>query len=194
MRSVAALVLLACTACAAAPPRDASAALEKITLLDASGAPLPVRALIGEMPLTAFVFFSAHCPCQTAHDARLRTLMARFAGRVNIVLVDSEVGASFEREQAEARRRGYATPPRIDREAELAHAFGVESATHVVVVDRQGRIRYSGGIDSDRVHLTADATPFLADALDELLAGRTPPPAKSGPLGCALRTNGPLSP
>jgi hypothetical protein len=184
MRLVAALALvLAC----AAPPRDASRALDA-TLLGADG-PHAARDLVRDAPLTTFVFFSAHCACQAAHDARLQAMMARFAGRVRFVLVDSEVDATPEREAREAERRGYASPPLVDRGADLARALEVEVATVAVVVDREGRVQYAGGIDSDRVHLTADATPYLADALDDLLAGRPPRVRSAKALGCALRTS-----
>ena len=68
----------------------------------------------------------------------------------------------------------------------IATAVGAESATYTVVVDRVGTIRYRGGIDSDRTHLTPDATPYLADALEDLLAGRAPRVPESRALGCAL--------
>jgi hypothetical protein len=57
-----------------------------------------------------------------------------------------------------------------------------------VVLDAQGRLRYHGGIDSDRSHLHDDAQPYLGDALVDLLSGRSPRVAEGKTLGCALRT------
>jgi len=54
------------------------------------------------------------------------------------------------------------------------------------VVDAQGLVRDSGGVDSDMVRLTPDATPHLRNALDELLAGRTPEVAGRA-RGCVLQ-------
>jgi hypothetical protein len=56
-----------------------------------------------------------------------------------------------------------------------------------VVLDGEGRVRYRGGIDSDRTHLHEDATPFLRLALDDLLAGRPPRVAEGKTLGCSLQ-------
>jgi len=182
------LPLLALVAACAGAPKDGPRGLDRVTLLGADG-PHAARDLVREAPLTAIVFFSAHCACQAAHDARLVALIERFAGRVRFVLVDSEVDAAPEREAREAERRGYKTAPMIDRGGELARAFGVEVATFAVVLDQGGRVQYAGGIDSDRVHLTDDATPYLADALEDLLAGRAPRVRTAKALGCALRTS-----
>ena len=60
-------------------------------------------------------------------------------------------------------------------------------AGYAVVLDRDGSVRYRGGIDEDRVRMRDDATPYLSDALSDLLAGKTPRVAETKTLGCALR-------
>lgn len=65
-------------------------------------------------------------------------------------------------------------------------SVGAQFDTHAIVVDAQGLVRDSGGVDSDMVRLKPDATPHLRNALDELLAGRTPEIA-SRALGCTLQ-------
>ncbi len=143
----------------------------------------------GTEKYTAIVFFSADCHVLRAHDERLRALAQDFreAG-VKFVALDPEPGATAARDEEEAKRRGYPFPILIDDGAKFARAFGAEFAGHTVVLDRKGAIVYRGGIDSDRVHLTDDATPYLRDALGDLLAGRQPRVAQAKVLGCALRT------
>jgi hypothetical protein len=51
-----------------------------------------------------------------------------------------------------------------------------------------GIVRYHGGLDSDRNELHDDALPYLGNALDDLLAGKSPRTAESKALGCALQT------
>jgi hypothetical protein len=48
-------------------------------------------------------------------------------------------------------------------------------------------VHYRGGIDSDRIHLHDDRTPYLEQALDDLLAHREPRVAEGKSLGCALQ-------
>lgn len=152
------------------------------------GGTLDARALASDATLTVFVFFSPDCHCLRQHEARLRDLDATFRARgVQFFMVDSEVRASIERDAEEARRRAYTFPILVDRGARLADAVGAEYAAYAVIVDRSGRLRYRGGVDSDKDHLHADATPYLRDALDDLLAGRDPRVANAKTLGCALQ-------
>jgi hypothetical protein len=171
LAAVALLLLAACAACAS----------RATGLVD-------VSALPSHEPLTVLVFFSPGCHCLAAHDARLAALYERFHARgVGFFLVDSEVDASDTRDAQAAREHGYRFPFVLDRGAKLANAVGAEYASYTVILDGNGRIRYRGGIDSDKVRLHDDATPWLADALDDLLAGREPRRTESDAFGCALR-------
>jgi hypothetical protein len=144
---------------------------------------LPTRA-----PVTVLVFFSPGCHCLAAHDARLVSLAGRYGSRgVQFFMVDSEATGDEARDQAEAHRRGYPFPVLLDRGAALADRVGAEYASDAVVLDAAGRVLYHGGIDSDRNDLHDDATPYLQDALDDVLAGRPPRLARRDTLGCSLR-------
>jgi peroxiredoxin len=143
----------------------------------------------GSAQLTVLVFFADHCPCQAAHDARLRDLYALYHPRgVEVLAVDSETGATPERDAAEAAKRGYPFPLVIDHGGALARRLGAVYATETFVLDRSGTVRYHGGIDSDKRRLHEDAIPFLRDALDDLLAERPLRRTESKALGCALQT------
>ena len=171
-------------ACASsAPPRVAIS--ERLQGTDGAS-----HAIVPALPdvYTVLIFFSSECHVLAAHDERVRALAAAFVPRqVRFLGVDAEVGATLERDRAEAERRRYPFPILLDRQGGLAHAFGATFAGYVVVIDRQGAVRFQGGIDSDRVRLREEATPYLRDALADLLAGKPPRVAESKALGCALR-------
>lgn len=159
-----------------------------IVLARSDGAAYDVSAELARNRFTVFVFYSQDCPCMRAHEPRLEALRAAYAPRgVGVVLVDSELGADPAHDAAEAKRRGYSFPLLTDRDARLAKALNAEFATHAIVVDPSGRVRYSGGIDSDKNHMRPSATPYLRHALDDLLAGNEPRTPDREPLGCALR-------
>jgi hypothetical protein len=184
-RKSACLVLLLATGCGAA--QSAPTVMPRVSLEGTDGSmhglPLP-----DGRALTVLVFFSAHCDCQSAHDARLRELAMRYRSRgVAFFAVDSEVDAEPARDTQEAQRRAYPYPILIDRHATLARALNAEYSTYAVVLDTGGRVRYRGGIDSDHVHLRADAVPYLRHALEDLLEGHEPRRAYGEALGCALR-------
>lgn len=173
------LLLVACGS--TKPPRTG-------TVPVIAGAGPSLDALTRGAPLTVVVFFSSHCPCQRAHDERLRALAAKYVpAGVRFVLVDAEVDATQPGDDGEARARGYPFPVLADPSGSLADSLGAEYATYTVVLDAQRRIRYQGGIDSDKQQMTADAHFYLRDALDDLLGGRSPAVPVGKTLGCVLR-------
>jgi hypothetical protein len=184
----AALIVLACASCAATGRHAVTAEVPSVPLVGEGGEIFDARAVAGSARLTVFVFFSPDCRCLTVHEPRLRALFERdrFRG-VQFFMVDSEVGGSLGRDAAEARQRGYPFPILLDRGGELADALDAKYASYAVVFDSSARVRYRGGIDSDRTHLHDQATNYLADAVDDLLADREPRVAEGKTLGCALQ-------
>jgi hypothetical protein len=138
--------------------------------------------------LTVVTFFSSECPCQRFHDARLVALARAYAPRgVRFVAIDAESDATAARDEAEARARGYPFPVLADPNGAWADRFEVVFATETLVLDREGRVRYRGGIDSDRTHAADAPHLWLHDALEALLDGHEPQVRASKALGCALR-------
>lgn len=176
--------IAACAACAAIPAARVDAA-ERFQGTD-GGAHVIVPA-----PPDAYsvvIFFSIDCHVLAVHDERVRRLAAAYAARnVRFWAVDSETGSTLDRDRAEAERRRYPFPILLDQDGALARSLGAIYAGYTVILDREGNIRYRGGIDSDRVRLRDDVTPYVSDALDDVLAGRAPRLVESKPLGCALR-------
>jgi redoxin len=181
------VALAACGSCVGTEPK--APAVPHVTLVAAHGAPLDVLAVAQRARLTVLVFFSPHCHCLDIHEPRLLALEAALrSSDVQILMIDSEVGGSVERDEAEATARHYPFPIVLDRGAKLADAVGARYATYSVVIDGDGRVRYRGNIDSDNTHLRQDAIPYLRNAIDELLAGRAPRAASGEGFGCALQT------
>lgn len=182
-------VVALATIASCAPRARAPAIAPDVVLVDTAGTAHAIGRDASPAKLTVISFFSAHCPCQTAHDARLRDLHARFgAAGVAFLAVDSEIGATDAADEAERIARRYPFPIARDPGAALARSLGARYATYTVVLDADGQVRYGGAIDSDRTHLTPGASFYLEDALVALLAGRSPRVTSSEALGCALQT------
>ena len=185
-RALALAALLALAGCA--PRGHLPVRVPDLTLPGSDGAAHRLEAIVRRAPFTVIVFFSADCPCQRAHDPRLRELFAQYRPRgVEVVAVDAEATATPASDRDEALARGYPFPLLTDPDGAVADALGAVWATYAVVVDASGRVRYRGGLDSDRTHLTEGAALWLRDALDRVLAGGEPEPAETSSLGCALR-------
>lgn len=156
------------------------------SLTGVDGKSLSLADLARRAPFTVIVFVSATCPCTAAHQERLEDLEAAYRPRgVQLVAVDSEVGTTPASLALEAR--DYSVPLLADEGARLATALGAEYATYTVILDREGHPRYRGGIDSDKGTIHPDATLYVRDALEDLLAGKPPRRAEGKTLGCMLR-------
>lgn len=187
---LAACVLCGCAAGSAASgaPVSSSVAPGTPLLRDAAGAETSLADRVSRARFSVFVFFSADCPVQKAHDARLRELADAYVPRgVAFAIVASDAGADLAEEREAAVHRGLAMPLLEDKGAAFADALGVEYSTHAVLMDRDRRVLYSGALDSDRTHLTSGATPWLKEAIEAALAGKPVTKAKTEPLGCPLR-------
>lgn len=175
---------LATVACSRPPPRSPDATV--LTAPDGSARAL--RDVARAAPLTVAVFIAADCPCLDAHLERIRALATSYGARgVQFVAIDSEVGGTPARAAEAGKTLRLPFPVLVDERAELADAVGAEFATYTVVVDREARVLYRGGIDSDKRKLHGDATPYVADALEDALAGRPVRRSEGRALGCSLR-------
>jgi hypothetical protein len=173
-----AVLTMAC-APAKAPP------LTSLLLTGTDGTPHRLSDELHAHAYTAVVFFSRHCICQTAHNERIRSLIAREGPRgVGFLVVDPEESATRESDARESTERGY--PIVLDTEGRLARALGADFATYSAVLDSEGRVLYRGGFDSERSHLSDSPRTYLANALDDLLDGKPPRQPQTKPLGCAL--------
>jgi peroxiredoxin len=186
MRSLLLIALLASLVTACSHPAPTSP--ERVTLTTVDGGDRTFREVLARAPFTVVVFIAKDCPCLHAHLDRLRTIAATYAPRgVQFVAVDSEVGATPERAAEAQRALDLPFPVLVDAGAELANAFGASYATFTVIVGRDGNARYRGGIDSDKRKLHETATPYVRDALEDLLAGREVRRTEGKALGCVLR-------
>lgn len=186
MRAALLLLLGMLPALAAAEDRLPASLLERgFPSTDAEAQSL--ASLRGEKAFLVVTFFSASCPCQRAHDPRLRELVEAFGERVAFVSVDAEADSSLAIARREKEKRGYLFPLLSDPEGALADALGARFATHSAVIDGEGRVRYRGGIDDDRSRLRPNARQHLRDALEALLAGEEPEAKATKVFGCFLR-------
>lgn len=78
----------------------------------------------------------------------------------------------------------------LDPTGELGHAFGAATTPHMFIIDAGGKVAYMGAIDSFPTFNKEDvatATNYVANALDEMLAGKSVSLAQSNPYGCAVK-------
>ena len=152
---------------------------------DASGEPvagvIDWEVLRREAPNGLVVaFLSTACPVVEEYEERLSDLVAQWSNRgVRLVAlsVNAIPGDRFEALKDRIRDSGkYTYPYGHDQPGGLADALGVTATPCVVVIDRDGVIRYRGAFDDDFKPLKVKRS-YVADALTALAQGRAPNPS-----------------
>ena len=174
---------LACAACAALSADP----LVSWRPLEGTDGKMHAVPPTGPNRITVLIFFVVGCRHLEVHDARLRALAQKYSPLgVSFFAVDSDMHGSMDIDRSAAIRHGYPFPILRDAGGRLAQRLAARHAGYAVIIERDGSVHYRGAIDSDRFHLHDDATPFLADALSDLLSGREPRRVETESFGCAL--------
>lgn len=136
-------------------------------------------------------FISNRCPWVKAYDARLSRLQHDYWHRgVQFIAINSlgneQPGEDLASMHNAARRRRFPFPYLKDHDQRVATTFGVATAPHVVVLDKQRRVRYTGQVD-DAFRESKVKHHYLRDALDNVLARKRVWPMATLPFGCQIR-------
>lgn len=187
MRGSSLLLLLLPLLAGCAAGAGARRAATPLLLTGAGGEQVPLDALAAGREATVLVFWSAGCPCVRRYQARVDALADAWpAARVRVVGVASNAGEPFAESLAAARERGVRIPLYRDEGGAVAEALGARSTPTVVLLDRQGEVRFRGWFDNERLPGEEGREAWLERALAGLLAGETGFPARSPVYGCAI--------
>ena len=89
-----------------------------------------------------------------------------------------------------AKVQGQAAAYLIDGDGKAGHAYDAKTTPHMYVIDKDGVLRYMGGIDSiastDKDDIPK-ATQYVRQALAELAAGKAVSVPTSEPYGCSVK-------
>lgn len=85
-----------------------------------------------------------------------------------------------------------AAPTRVllDDKGTVGRLYEAKTTPHMFIVDGSGKLVYAGGIDSVASADAEDipgATPYVKNALDEVLAGKAVTVASTKPYGCSIK-------
>jgi len=139
--------------------------------------------------LIVLVFTCNHCPVAVAYEDRLIQLQADYKDKgvqVIAVNVNNIPPDRLDKMKERAEQKGFNFPYIYDSSQKMGHDYGATCTPHVFVLDQQRKIAYMGAIDDsmkpDRVRKH-----YLRDALDALLAGKTPPEQVTKQFGCSIK-------
>jgi len=124
------------------------------------------------------------CPVSKgAHEKKvMQDTYKKYAGKGVVWLaIDTTVGTKPEDNRVYAAEMSLAYPILHDVEGKVGRAYGAKTTPHMFVIDKAGKLAYTGAID-DR-----EKTNYVAAALDALLAGKPVAKAKTEPYGCSVK-------
>jgi len=89
-----------------------------------------------------------------------------------------------------AKNQGKEAAYLLDADGKVGHAYDAKTTPNMYVIDKDGTLRYMGGIDSiasTDVDDIPKATQYVRQALTELAAGKPVSVATSEPYGCSVK-------
>ncbi len=143
------------------------------------------------------VFFTCnHCPYVIGSDENTRAVAERFASQdVRFVGINANSRNTYEEdgfEQMVERMEEHRFPWVYlhDEPQQVALAYGALRTPHFFVFDAGRRLAYTGrAVDTPR-DATRSTTHELADALEDLVAGRPVRVPVTNPIGCNVKWEG----
>ena len=157
----------------------------QITLATEQG----VVSLTGPQPITVLNFWNPHCPCSRFAESDVRRLIRLYGptGVRFITVVASGPAIPDKQEALTAwQNRGIpGTLTAIDGDNQIARRFGVWAAPAAVILNRQGRVAYTGAYNAAR-YCHDPHTAWGEKALAAVVQGQKPPRSKTLFFGCQL--------
>ena len=161
-------------------------------LADISGNTMTLADVKGDAG-TLVVFSCNTCPWVIRWEDRYVTLANTYAPKgIGMIAVNSNAARfgsedSLEEMVEHAKNNGYNVPYAQDPESELASAFGATKTPHMYLFNADDDLVYLGAIDDNAKNAKKVEVPFLANAIDALLAGNPINPQTTKALGCSIK-------
>jgi len=142
------------------------------------------------------IFTCNHCPYAKAYQDRIIKLDKKYKqlGFPVIAISPNDPDLvpedSYDNMVLLAREKGFTFPYLFDGTQEVYRKYGAKRTPHVYLLRKKGGeliVQYIGAIDDNYQDATKVTIPYLANALDALLAGRTPEPTFTKAIGCSIK-------
>jgi len=140
--------------------------------------------------IVVVAFTGTECPLAKLYGPRLQSLQEKYRDRnVAFIGINSNRQDTLTEIAAWARRHDITFPVLKDSGSTAADLFGAVRTPEVYVLDAERKVRYQGRIDDQYgIGLVRDKAghTWLADAIDALLAGKSPEVATVESVGCHI--------
>jgi peroxiredoxin len=185
--TVTAVCLIGVTKIVLASPAIGQAAPD-FSLPDAlNGNSVSLQSLISSHKAAVIIFDSIDCPYCQAYVSRMLDLATKYGTLgVSVVAIDSNVTEQEADVVAYKFVHRLTFPILMDDSSKVARAYGATHTPECFVIDTNGNIVYHGRIDNS-VEVGGVKTRDLANALDDILAGKPVAEAETKAFGCSIK-------
>lgn len=130
-------------------------------------------------------FWSCECPHSERTDRSLMSAYIQWKGEVTLLSIASNgnEGLTEIRQTAERRRLPIVL---LDADHAVADLYEAQITPHAFVIDREGLLRYQGGVDDVAFRQRTASRFFVEAAVETLLEGRLPEVQEHPAFGCAI--------
>lgn len=140
-------------------------------------------------------FTCNHCPFSQAYEERIIALDKKYSDKGYPVIAINPTDPakyesdSFENMQKRAEEKGYTFPYLLDIGQKIFPQYGATNTPHLYVLKKTAegnKVAYLGAIDDNAKDPAGVTKKYVEDAVNALLAGKTPKVTKTKAIGCTI--------
>lgn len=163
-----------------------------LKMKDISGKEITLKEAAGANG-TLVMFSCNTCPYVIKNQERTKKILDYATKKnVGVAILNSNEGFrekddSYEAMKTYALNQGYKWYYTIDKNNEIADAFGATRTPEIFLFDKSGILVYHGAIDDSPADASAVKREHLKAAIDEMTAGNEVSVKTSKSIGCSIR-------
>ena len=175
----------------AGPGVDPGDKAPDFTLMDSAGNKVSLSDFKGKTVVLEWT--NPDCPFVERHykERSMKKLTSAYSESMGMVwltinstkYMDGAANASF------VEKESIGWPVLVDQDGKVGHLYGAQTTPHMFIIDANGIVVYDGAIDDDpRGNKESGArTNYVAQALNEIAAGKPVSTPETKPYGCSVK-------
>ena len=153
--------------------------------------------------ILVIIFTCNHCPTAQTYEDRIIKLVSEYKNKgVDFVAISpndpkalrldelgyTDLGDELEDMKMRAEYKGFNFPYLYDGETqEVSKKYGPVATPHVFIFDQERKLKFAGRVDDSEDGITPETKFDTRDAIEALLAGKTPVVQKTKTFGCSIK-------
>lgn len=163
------------------------------TLTDTDGKEVKLSSFAGK--IVVLEWFNPECPFVVKHHSKNKTfadMAAKYTpqGVVFLAINSGAPGREGHGKDKNANLKkewNISYPVLLDETGIVGRMYGAKRTPHMYVINKDGILAYTGAIDNDNSTTKAGAVNYVANALDELIAGKPVTTKETEAYGCSVK-------